>query len=589
MGAYENPGQLAPDRSAEIYSRTLSNIGNSFAKGIQAYAANKKQAADETEKIRQGNQNIWLNTELTQDANHQKNLDKFEDTKKDETLFVIYQEKAGLLLNGDKDEEGEYIEGGNIGAKQARYRLQTEKNLTNKDKQGYLDVIRKYENFMVNGGKTIGSLTAEGVEFDEYNRSELDRKFTFKGTGIEKTRNMFSYFALTGKPAPDGVTYTTDVYSGDKGENMLKAEITFDPKSQSFLDLSPTDQEKIKENGYKLNFDQDWGKWKEDGFLTQVEQGLSKEVLNESIKFEVDGNLIKGMSTPEYITKSATSADGKTETNQINETILNTPWLEGESKMLTQAKAETIISMSPQEQNDYIAYTLEQKGGDFDRSTTIIEGTQEIDEFGKIKKGTGLTLDQLLKDQKKAVNVLTKLAQNQFNEDTFGGEYLYKAATPAQAARLNKLNKDNPRAAEVKAGEMIYLKETEKTIQTDTPASSTVFNPKQGAINVYNEIARDPLSAYNRYNQGPGAKATLIEGSIISVPQEDGDPVRYNMDVKEDRAIFFQEVLDGSNMVGNDDKGRKIRMEFPKLVDSMSDQWLKEKSKKNKAKLPIKK
>tara|TARA_R110000751_G_scaffold220954_2_gene323563 strand:- start:1748 stop:3076 length:1329 start_codon:yes stop_codon:yes gene_type:complete len=442
---------------------------------------------------------------------------------------------------------------------------------------------------MVNGGKTIGSLTAEGVEFDEYNRSELDRKFTFKGTGIEKTRNMFSYFALTGKPAPDGVTYTTDVYSGDKGENMLKAEITFDPKSQSFLDLSPTDQEKIKENGYKLNFDQDWGKWKEDGFLTQVEQGLSKEVLNESIKFEVDGNLIKGMSTPEYITKSATSADGKTETNQINETILNTPWLEGESKMLTQAKAETIISMSPQEQNDYIAYTLEQKGGDFDRSTTIIEGTQEIDEFGKIKKGTGLTLDQLLKDQKKAVNVLTKLAQNQFNEDTFGGEYLYKAATPAQAARLNKLNKDNPRAAEVKAGEMIYLKETEKTIQTDTPASSTVFNPKQGAINVYNEIARDPLSAYNRYNQGPGAKATLIEGSIISVPQEDGDPVRYNMDVKEDRAIFFQEVLDGSNMVGNDDKGRKIRMEFPKLVDSMSDQWLKEKSKKNKAKLPIKK
>ena len=123
----------------------------------------------------------------------------------------------------------------------------------------------------------------------------------------------------------------------------------------------------------------------------------------------------------------------------------------------------------------------------------------------------------------------------------------------------------------------------------DIEKDEKTFNPKQGAINVYNEIARNPLSAYNRYNQGPGAKATLIEGSIISVPQEDGDPVRYNMDVKEDRAIFFQEVLDGSNMVGNDDKGRKIRMEFSKLVDSMSDQWLKEKSKKNKAKLPIKK
>ena len=479
MGAYENPGQLAPDRSAEIYSRSLSNIGKSFATGIQNYAANQKKLADETEKTRQGNQNIWLNTELTQNANHQKNLDKFEDTEKDETLFGIYQNKAGLLLNGDKDEDGEYIEGGNIGAKQARYRLQTEKNLTNKDKQEYLDVIRKYENFMINGKETIGSLTAEGVEFDEYDRSKLDREFTFKGTGIEKTRNMFSYFALTGKPAPDGVTYTTDVYAGDKGENMLKAEITFDPKSQSFLDLSPADQEKIKENGYKLNFDQDWGKWKKDGFLTPVQQGLSKESLNESIKFEVDGNLVKDMETPEYISKTSKDLPGGiTETNQTSENILNTPLFIERSKLLIQAKTETIISMTPQEQNDYVAYTLEQGGSDFKRDETIINGTQDLEEDGKtIIEGTGKTLDQLLENSTDATDILTKLGQDQFLKDNFG-KYVKREASKEQAKRLNELNGkiENGTDAQVKEGDSIYIRESEKTLQTDTPkAKKTAY------------------------------------------------------------------------------------------------------------------
>ena len=129
------------------------------------------------------------------------------------------------------------------------------------------------------------------------------------------------------------------------------------------------------------------------------------------------------------------------------------------------------------------------------------------------------------------------------------------------------------------------------------------LSPKQGAIEVYNEIARDPLSAYNRYNQGPGEKAKVLsgtEGSIIVVPKFDNktgeslDPVRYNMDLKEDRAIFFQEVLTQSKLVGSDEKGRAIRLQFPKIVDEMSDKYIKEKTEKskkdkekNKKKLPI--
>tara|TARA_R110000823_G_scaffold78481_1_gene178824 strand:+ start:1056 stop:2591 length:1536 start_codon:yes stop_codon:yes gene_type:complete len=113
------------------------------------------------------------------------------------------------------------------------------------------------------------------------------------------------------------------------------------------------------------------------------------------------------------------------------------------------------------------------------------------------------------------------------------------------------------------------------------------LSPKQGAIEVYNEIARDPLSAYNRYNQGPGEKAKVLSGteeSIIVVPKFDkttGEPitpVRYNMDLKADRAIFFQEIFDVSNLVGKDDKGRGVRLQFPKIVDEMSDKYITNKT-----------
>ena len=331
---------------------------------------------------------------------------------------------------------------------------------------------------MVNGGKTIGSLTAEGVEFDEYDRSKLDREFTFKGTGIDKTRNMYAYFALTGKPSGNGVTYTTDVYAGDKGENMLKAEITFDPKTiadgtnKDWEQLSPADQEKIIANGYKLNFDQDWGKWQKDGFLTPVQQGLSKESLNESIQFEVDGNLVKDMETPEYISKTSKDLPGgTTETNQTSENILNTPLFIERSKLLIQAKTETIISMTPQEQNDYIAYTLEQGGSDFKRDETIINGTQDLEEDGKtIKEGTGKTLDQLLENSEDATDILTKLGQDQFLKDNFG-KYVKREASKEQANRLNALNGkiENGTDAQVKEGDSIYIRESEKTLQTDTP------------------------------------------------------------------------------------------------------------------------
>jgi len=109
--------------------------------------------------------------------------------------------------------------------------------------------------------------------------------------------------------------------------------------------------------------------------------------------------------------------------------------------------------------------------------------------------------------------------------------------------------------------------------------------PRQAAATIYNEIARDPVSAYNRYLQGPETKAKIIEGSIIEIPRgvdedsgEELDPLRYNMDNKEERAIFFQQVLEKSKLVGGSERGQAIRLEFPSIVDEMSDKYITNKT-----------
>ena len=118
------------------------------------------------------------------------------------------------------------------------------------------------------------------------------------------------------------------------------------------------------------------------------------------------------------------------------------------------------------------------------------------------------------------------------------------------------------------------------------------MSAEESAVKIYNEFSRDPLGAYNRYKQGPEEKATLVEGSIITIPQFDNEgnekePLRYNMDNKQERGIFFQELLNVSKLAGGDDKGRAIRLVYPSLVDSMSDKYIEEKTKKSKKKLPI--
>lgn len=152
--------------------------------------------------------------------------------------------------------------------------------------------------------------------------------------------------------------------------------------------------------------------------------------------------------------------------------------------------------------------------------------------------------------------------------------------------KVKEFIQENPGAFEVK-----------KFGKTTVPSGSTSskyknMSAEESAVKIYNEFARDPLGAYNRYKQGPEDKATLVEGSIITIPQFDKEgneqePLRYNMDNKQERGIFFQELLNVSKLAGGDDKGRAIKLVYPSLVDNMSDKYIKEKTKKSKKKLPI--
>ena len=496
MGAYENPGPAVPDQSGQIWSQAVTNVGRAFARGMQNFAANQKKAKDEAEKTRRGNQTLWLNTELGMEKIHQSNLDKYEDTAKNVNLFEHFQDESGVLLNGERNEDGDYIEGGKIGAKQARYRLLTEKNLTEKDKQKYLGVIHTYDNFMGTARSTIGSIQGEAIEFDKYNRDDYDRTFTVKGVGIEKVRNLFSYFALSGKPAPDGVTYETDIYAGKKGENMIKAEITFDPESQSFTELSEEFKKEIKDNGYKLNFDQDWTKWSKDGFFTPIQQGISEETVIESTDWkDENGDLGKDYMTNKHTSVvSGGDIDGITEKIQTTTEIFNSPLLNKDTQRMAQVKVKTIMkSMTPEEQNDYVAYTLDIEGGSFNRNTSIIPGTEDLENDGKtIKEGTGKTLAQLIAADE-AVGVFTELEQNRFNEENLEPTYgKPRKATAKEAARLNALNSKYPEITEIKKDDLIYVKETKQTLSGATQYDKTGFDPSIKGKKILTRIINDP-------------------------------------------------------------------------------------------------
>ena len=428
MGAYENVG-IIRDRSQEIYGQVIQGIGQQTAQGIISYNQKQEKLQEEKEKTNTYNQNMWFDIDRNENKLLQKNLADYKGKKG--KLFDKYTDSARNLLNGVGDEgSADY----KMGAKRAQFLIKTSKNLSKEDTDKYTKIVNRYDSYMGNSLRTAGSIIAENKEWENINGGEDGQKFVFKGQGIEQLRNRMTYFALSGKAPLDGVTYDTDVYAGENGESMVKAEITYDENSKAFLDLSEEYQKEIKANGMKLTFDQDWEDWSEDGLMSEINQGLDIEKTKKNIQFnQKDTDKI----SPTYAATSANySEDSGGQTSNFTDQVINMTKLNAETLPLAQAKAKTMIAGDIGELEDYIGYTLGQGGQGFSLSDTKKK-------FSVIGQEKEMTIDEMRKDPKVFQEWITSLTKDHFIQESLGSDYEKRMATPDDVKLINDLNTEN--------------------------------------------------------------------------------------------------------------------------------------------------
>jgi len=195
-------------------------------------------------------------------------------------------------------------------------------------------------------------------------------------------------------------------------------------------------------------------------------QGLDSEKMQESIKFKDDsGGLTDDFSTD--LSLKVRSESGSDITSQQN--IVNTPLLLENLYEPASNRASMIMNGTPQEQNDYIAFTLGREGSDFDRDKTKIgpnnETFQEMIENGTAKEFiTKETQELFLEDN------LTK----GFGKDKKG--YVKRRASKEQAAAINKLNKtiEGYDGEDITEGADVYIKDTDLSLRK---SSADVADP----------------------------------------------------------------------------------------------------------------
>jgi hypothetical protein len=550
MGAYDNPA-IIRDRSAEIYGKAVQSFGQSISQGVMNYAQIKAKQREETDKQNLKDQNILLEIELAYDKDYQEN--KNLAAKTGTPMLDSFEVSAKGLLNGVD---------GSVGAKQARFELMTKKNLSKDERQGLLDIVNNYQTFMGDAKLNMGSMIAEKEEYLNFTRSDLGRKSTFKGSGIEKTRNMFTYLALNNNSAPEGVTYEKRLYAGSKGENMVYAKTTFDENSATFKNLSKSDQDEIRKNGMSLVFDQNWNDWRKDGFLTDIMQGLDSEKMQESIKFKDDsGGLTDDFSTD--LSLKVRSESGSDITSQQN--IVNTPLLLENLYEPASNKASVIMNGTPQEQNDYIAFTLGRKGSDFDRNKTKIgpngETFQEM-----VNNGT-------------AKEFITKETQELFLEDNltrgFGKDkrgYVKRRASKEQAAAINKLNKtiEGYDGEDITEGADVYVKDTDLSLRK---SSADVADPLV-QIRKENSTLLDNLYGFENQknasdfflNSTYGGKGG---GTIVDVQFVKGDDPASDEVTLTWNSGKFTETIDGVKNTVNTTDSATFDLNNPARMDTL--------------------
>tara|TARA_R110000744_G_C19363766_1_gene561679 strand:+ start:602 stop:2398 length:1797 start_codon:yes stop_codon:yes gene_type:complete len=509
MGAYEDI-KLIRDDSGQILSQGIARGIEGLSRGIMTGAVNKarlqKAAADQTLK----DQNTFL---LNEEAFNEDFINAKEAAAVSKTpMMDSFEEQLEQSINGIKNEKDPSLNV--MGAKEARYKMLTEKNLSKEDQDKYSGIVNDYKSFLKNSELNMGSLISEKQEYKNFTRSDLGRKSTFKGEGFEKTKNMWTYLSLNNETAPEGVTFDKRNYQGKKGASMVYSKVTFTEDSQAFKNLSAADQKMVKDNKMSITFDEDWSKWREEGFLTDIIQGVEEETMQEALKFKNK----QGALNKNYVTTLDLSTGKEGDRDVTSQTsVVNTPFLMQGLYAPAENRASVVMDGTPQEQSDYIAFTLGIEGSDFNRKTTKLPGSA-LEEGGKDR-----TFEELIQsgDAKK---YLTKETQEQFLEnnltsgDDAGSGYVQRKATAEEAKAINDLNAkiEGFQGDEISAGDLIYK------------ASKDISSTKTG------QAVADPLIEIRKTN-------TTILDKL------------YNFDDKKGASDFFKnKKYDGKSISGVD-------------------------------------
>ena len=582
MGAYDNPA-IIRDRSAEIYGKAIQSFGQSISQGVMNYAQTKAKQRKETDKQNLKDQNILLEIELAYDQEYQEN--KNLAAKSGTPMLDSFEVSAQGLLNGGN---------GNVGAKQARFELMTKKNLSKDERQDLLNVVNNYQTFMGDAKLNMGSLIAEKEEYGNFTRSDLGRKSTFKGSGIEKTRNMFTYLALNNNAAPEGVTYEKRLYAGSKGENMVYAKTTFTEESKAFQNLSKVDQDEIRKNGMSLVFDQNWNDWRKDGFLTDIMQGLDEEKIQESLQFKDDS----GGLNANYATTLDLDTAQQGERDVTSQTsVVNTPFLLQGLYEPAANRAGVVMDGTPQEQNDYVAFTLQREGSDFDRNKTEIGPNNETFQQ-MIDAGTA---EAFLTEETQDLFLRKNLTKGSGPDKT---GYVERKATAEQAAAINKLNSeiegfDGP---QVSVNDNIYIKEKDLT-STKTPGdvadplieiketNSTLldnlynFDDAKGATDFFLDRTYNGKTINNvQFNKGEGPAADKVTITYITGKVTETDPAtgqKTQVDITSESTFDLTNPLRVDTLLNNLLKGDYSPSQRSKMKASLQKQ-VRERIAKNK-------
>ena len=544
MGAYENPA-IIRDTSGQIYGQAIASFGQSIAKGISIYGQKVQEANRKAQEKIERQQRIAYDIE--DKAYAQANKNYAELASKDPSLVDQFKKQTELLLKGD---------GENIGAIEAQTLLATQNDLTQEERQNYRNIVNKAQTFQISAVEGGGKILADLEDQKGILAQDIASTHAWVGSNeLEKDTSMLTSYVLSGKKA-DGLTGSKELIPGADGSMIVKVTSTIDENSNLFKNLDEETKEFLKNNDYKLEWKRNINEWNE-GLIDEIPEKADYDQIAITNGFQSKG----GGITPEYI------VGGETGISKIisNGKIFDAEYIDVDGFINSQSfqkdmlgKASGYLARGNGQLSSFMTYKMR-------------DGSFNVNEF---KKQTTSQQEQ------EVVNALIEDFKN-----TKLSDLEQRKATSQDVKNLRALGKN------VEVGQSIYV----KIIGNGKEITSSKYkdmSAEESAVKIYNEFARDPLGAYNRYKQGPEQKATLVEGSIITIPQFDEkgneeEPLRYNMDNKQERGIFFQELLNVSKLAGGDEKGRVIRLVYPSLVDSMSDKYIEEKTKKSKKKLPI--